>query len=128
MEHFNPVGWFEIPVEDLDRAEQFYQTVLETKLERQEEMDGMTMSWFPMGEDWKGAAGSLVESDRHQSSDDKTGVVVYLTTPNLEAALDRVTDAGGDILIPKKNIGEYGYIAWISDTEGNTVGLHSRNG
>lgn len=41
--------------------------------------------------------------------------------------LDRVEGAGGKILMPKTAIGmDAGYFAMISDTDGNTVGLHSQ--
>jgi predicted enzyme related to lactoylglutathione lyase len=52
---------------------------------------------------------------------------VYLNAnPDLQAVLDRVEDAGGTILMPKTAIGlDAGYFALISDTEGNTIGLHS---
>jgi predicted enzyme related to lactoylglutathione lyase len=34
--------------------------------------------------------------------------------------------AGGKILKSKMAIGEFGFISLIMDTEGNTIGLHSR--
>ncbi|MEL7148518.1 MAG: VOC family protein, partial [Bacteroidota bacterium] len=34
--------------------------------------------------------------------------------------------AGGQVLQSKMSIGEFGYIAILMDTEGNTIGLHSR--
>jgi predicted enzyme related to lactoylglutathione lyase len=41
--------------------------------------------------------------------------------------LARVEDAGGKILVPKKQISEdVGYMAVFIDTEGNRVALHSR--
>ena len=44
MTDYNPVGWFEIPVMDMDRSEKFYETMLGIKLARQPEMNDMLMS------------------------------------------------------------------------------------
>jgi len=125
MEEYNPVGWFEIAVVDLDRAEHFYQTVFGYSFDRQPETNGMTMSWFPMDPNKKGGAGSLVKGDYYQPSTEATGSVVYFTTPDFDSALGRVEEAGGAVIVPKQDIGEHGYIAWIKDTEGNTVALHT---
>jgi predicted enzyme related to lactoylglutathione lyase len=43
----------------------------------------------------------------------------------LDACLARVKDAGGQVVMPKTDIGDPGFIALVMDTEGNTVGLHS---
>jgi predicted enzyme related to lactoylglutathione lyase len=124
MEHYNPVGWFEIPVEDLDRAEAFYQHVLTIELSRQPEQNGTTMSWFPMHMDAMGAAGSLVKSNDYNVQKEGVGVVVYFTAPDLEEAIERARTSGGTVIVEKKDIGEHGFFAWVRDTEGNTIALH----
>lgn len=120
------VGWFEIPVTDMDRAETFYNTVFGIELQRQPEKAGMLMSWFPM-EDMTatGAPGSLVKSEHMKPSHD--GTLVYMTSPKeIEESLKDIEAAGGKTLFPKMDIGEYGFIAWFEDTEGNRVALHRR--
>ena len=44
---FNPVGWFEIPVTDMERAKKFYTELLGYELSDQK-MGSMKMAWFPM--------------------------------------------------------------------------------
>ena len=124
--NYNPVGWFEIPVEDLDRAEAFYKKMLGVSFDRQPEQDGMTMSWFPMEMNVMGAAGSLVKSDWYKVSTEPS-VVVYFTAPNLDESIAAAEENGGSVVIPRKSIGEHGNIAWVKDSEGNTIGLHSQN-
>ena len=55
------------------------------------------------------------------------GAVIYLNAnPDLQLVLNRVEKAGGKILMPKVLIDENtGNMAFILDTEGNKVGLHS---
>ena len=43
---------------------------------------------------------------------------------NIDAALDRITNAGGKTLFPRRSIGQYGFIAEFEDSEGNRVALH----
>ncbi len=52
MPQNNVVGWFEIYVNDMERASVFYQTVLEQKLEKMDDPTNsdMQMMNFPMDE------------------------------------------------------------------------------
>jgi uncharacterized protein len=120
----NAVNWFEIAATDIKRATKFYETIFEITME-QMEVGGMKMAMFPS----EGAAGTvggaLVESQMHKPS--ATGSFVYLNgNPNLQLVLDRVPRAGGKVTVPKTLITkEYGYMAFFTDTEGNTVAVHS---
>lgn len=122
----NAVGWFEIPVNDMDRAVSFYETVLNMKLDRNK-MGPVEMAWFPWQEGGTGAAGSLVFYNEFYKPS-TNGVLVYLTahSGDLENELARVEPAGGKVLQPKTKISdEYGFMAVITDSEGNRVALHS---
>jgi predicted enzyme related to lactoylglutathione lyase len=118
----NPVNWFEIPVKDLARAQNFYEKVLDRKLTR-EDMDTLKMAFFPMEQGVPGAAGTLIKGESYEPS--HAGTVVYFTVDDIEETLRRINANGGKTLLPKKNIGEYGFIAHFEDTEGNRLALHS---
>lgn len=121
----NPVGWFEIPVTDMERAISFYEKVLDMKLQKQR-MDEFDMAWFPMDHMKPGAAGALVyHEESYKPSTD--GVLVFFSAPsgNLESELGKVQEAGGKILREKNPIGEHGFTALVQDTEGNRIALHS---
>lgn len=123
----NIVGWFEIPVADMDRAVKFYEKVLDIELQRQQ-MGPLDMAWFPWLEEGLGAAGSLVcHKDEYKPSMD--GVLVYLTPPSgdLSIELSRVEAAGGKVLQEKRLITEeIGYMGLFIDSEGNRIAIHSR--
>jgi predicted enzyme related to lactoylglutathione lyase len=123
----NSVGWFELPVTNMERAMKFYETVFDQKLERNQ-MGPLDMAWFPWNEDGLGSAGSLVcHKEVYKPSTD--GVLVYFTahSGDLNNELSRVESAGGRVLQPKTLITEdIGYMAMIIDSEGNRVALHSR--
>lgn len=120
----NAINWFEIAVSDIARAKKFYETILEIELTPMEMM-GMRMAMFP----YKGAngkvGGALVQSKMHTPS--ATGAVIYLNAnPDLNLVFKRIEKAGGKTSMPKTLIDENtGYMAFLTDTEGNTVGLHS---
>lgn len=123
----NVAGWFEIPVNDMERAVKFYETVLDVKLERHL-MGTSDMAWFPWAEDGLGAPGSLVKNpDFYIPSID--GILIYLTaySGDLSNELARVEPAGGKVIQDKTQISaEHGYMAIVKDTEGNRIALHSR--
>ena len=119
----NPVNWFEIPVNDLERARQFYETVFGLQLSLNE-MGPMKMAWFPMSEGGGGATGTLMQSEGYAPS--HAGTLVYFSVTDIEGTLDKVNANGGKTLLPKTSIGEHGYIAHFQDCEGNRVALHSK--
>lgn len=123
----NVVGWFEVPVTDMDRAVRFYETVFGLQLQRVP-MGELDMAWFPWVETGSGTMGSLVRHPEfYKPSQD--GTLVYFTahSGDLNNELGRVEAAGGKVLSPKKLIAEeYGYMAVVVDTEGNRIALHSR--
>ena len=117
----NAINWFEIPVNDMTRAVGFYENMLDVKLQP-ETMDGIDMAIFPYSE--KTVSGSLVKADFIQPSDQ--GSLVYLNVEGfMDQAIQRAEANGSKVLFPKTSIGEHGFIAHISDSEGNRIALHS---
>jgi uncharacterized protein len=122
----NALNWFEISVSDLSRAQAFYEKVFQINMETMD-FPQMQMRGFPYDPGSGRVGGALVKSDFHTPS--ATGAVIYLNgDPDLSDALSRVEGAGGKIMVPKTQITpEIGYMAFFTDTEGNTVALHSQN-
>ena len=118
----NPVGWFEIYVEDMERARSFYETVLQVKLERLPVPD-IEMWNFPMHMEGSGAAGSLVKMPGFPTG--QNSVLVYFSCEDCSNEESRVTGAGGRIEKEKFSIGQFGFVSLVYDTEGNMIGLHS---
>jgi len=120
----NIINWFEVSVSDIARAKKFYEAVFGVQFQDMDAM-GMKMAMFPM-ENMNGkVSGALVQGQFHKPSAD--GVKIYFNgNPDLAVALGKVEAAGGKIMMPKTKISDdIGYMAFFTDTEGNSVALHS---
>ncbi|MBC7889938.1 MAG: VOC family protein [Ferruginibacter sp.] len=121
----NAISWFEIPATDLERAQKFYESILGISMIPMD-MPNIKMRMFPVDDPMKGIGGAVVDSGGfHKPS--SAGPLIYLNgNPDVQQVLDKVTAAGGTIMVPKTEISpEYGFMAVIMDTEGNRIALHS---
>src|SRR5215813_8313439 len=97
MLNANVPAWFEIPTEDLDRAQKFYETVLAQPLMR-ENFGGLDMAVLRGGPK-PNSSGALIALDEVQPS--IQGSIVYISVQNLSTVLERVQAHGGDTLVPR---------------------------
>jgi predicted enzyme related to lactoylglutathione lyase len=123
----NPVGWFEIYVQDMPRAKAFYEAVFQGRLSPLTNPDpsgfvDMEMWAFPMSAEGYGAAGALVKMAGCPSGG---STLVYFSCADCAVEAERAVAHGGRIFKPKMSIGANGFIAMVVDTEGNMIGLHS---
>ena len=118
----NPVRWFEIYVQDMERAKAFYQAVLGVTFSKLNSPD-MELWAFPMATERAGASGALVRMPGCASGGNST--LVYFGCEDCAIEAGRVAAAGGRLERAKTSIGEYGFMALALDTEGNMFGLHS---
>lgn len=127
----NPVVWFEIYVQDMERAKAFYEAVLSIELEQMPapspEYGDMEMWGFPSDKETAqttyGACGMLVKMPGVASGGG--GTMVYFACEDCAVQAARAAEHGGSIVKEKFSIGEHGFIALACDTEGNVIGFHS---
>jgi uncharacterized protein len=124
MTNSNPVGWFDIHVSNLDRAKKFYETVFNIQL-FDLPMEWGRQSLFPFNQESSNISGALVEKTDMIPNENNT--VVYFESEDCVSEEKRIETAGGKIVRPKMPIGEFGFVSIFIDSEGNTIGLHSRN-
>jgi hypothetical protein len=123
MKQVNPVGWFDLYVADLDRAKKFYESVFRLTLTE------LPLEWgrqalFPFHPDAPNISGALVEKKDYRPVAGNT--LVYFETEDCLREEEKIAALGGKILTPKMSIGEFGFVSIAMDSEGNTIGLHSR--
>ncbi|MFD2671503.1 VOC family protein [Marinicrinis sediminis] len=122
MKSFVPI--FEIPATEISRAIEFYQSILDIKIEKME-FPEIQMGLFPT--EGQMTFGVIMQSEGYTPS--ANGVTIYLDGgDDLQVILDKVEKQGGKIVMPKTpHADESGYFALFIDTEGNRLGLHSPN-
>ncbi|MDO6518992.1 MULTISPECIES: VOC family protein [Flavobacteriaceae] len=127
MKKFNPVVWFEIYVNDMDRAATFYEKVLQVALEDMSDPtdSSVQMKCFPSDMENYGAAGALVKMEAVKPS--ANGSLVYFGCEDCKVLENRASENGAEVIQPKMAIGEHGFVSIIKDTEGNSIGFHSMN-
>lgn len=116
------IHWFEIPVQNMDRAQRFYETLLGQPL-RREQMGPHTLAVLPYQA--PGVGGCLLADGHTQPA--RHGSLIYLNAgPRLDDALHRLAAAGGCITTPRVDLpGDMGCFVHIDDSEGNRIGLHA---
>lgn len=120
----NPVIYFEIPVNDLSRAEDFYSNVFGFEFER-EIMDGYEMSFFPSDGNVSGISGALVKGDVYKPT--QNGVILYFKAENIDETLEKVLEQNGKILYLKTFNEQYKfYVAEFEDSEGNRIAVQEK--
>lgn len=121
----NAIGWFDIYVNDMERAESFYRAVLQREFEDISDPTDSTvvMKSFVTEMDCYGAGGALVK--RPEAGPVTGGTIVYFGVDDCAIEASRVESAGGKVIKLKMSIGEYGFVSVCMDTEGNLFGLSS---
>lgn len=124
MTKMNAVGWFDIFVDDLDRAVGFYEAVLGGNLEPMGDPTGESqMMAFTADMGVYGAAGALTKAPHGRPS--VGGTIIYFMSEDVAVEQARVEGAGGKVIRPKFSIGAFGFVSLCMDTEGNMFGLNS---
>lgn len=118
------IAIFEIPATDVSRAIAFYKAILDINIEFYD-MGAMQMGVFPYQNQM--VTGLIIQGEGYTPA--ANGITIYLNAgDNLQPILDKVTQNGGQIIIPKTEHGDgSGYFAIFLDSEGNKMGLHSLN-
>lgn len=122
----NPFTWVEIYVEDMSRAQQFYEAVLQIQMipmQAPGDFGDLEMLSFPWAQGDTNISGALCKTSDFKPG--TGGTLVYFTCEDAAVEVSRVEAAGGAVLQEKFSIGDHGFVALAIDTEGNTIGFHS---
>lgn len=120
----NAVGWFDIYVEDMDRASIFYEKICNQKLQDLNDPTGETIMKVFVGEmNAYGSSGALVKSK--YSKPGRGGTLIYFSVEDSNISESKVNQFGGKLIRPKFSIGKFGFVTILEDSEGNLIGLNS---
>ena len=118
------VTHFEIPYEDRSRAQKFYRDVFGWQFAALPDMDYhmVTTAESDPKTMMPKAPGTINGGMMARHMPGELPVIV-ISVRSLDEHLRKVEESGGKIVLPGKQVGEYGFYARVSDTEGNVVGV-----
>jgi predicted enzyme related to lactoylglutathione lyase len=108
------LGYVEIPAGDLTRVKAFYAAVFGWTY--QDTPEG-NYSFFDSGEG--GIGGGFMQ----RAEESPAHPVIFMMCDDIDETLDRATRRGGAVVSPKMDFGGAGWLAHLTDTEGNLIGL-----
>ena len=114
---------FEIPVDDMARAQDFYRDVFGWQLTTVPEMGYTLVSTTPAGLDGRPNEPGAINGGMLSRQDPITAPIVTIDVDDIDDALATVEKLGGKAVISRQAVGEMGFSAYFTDTEGNLIGL-----
>ena len=114
---------FEVPFDDAERALAFYRDVFGWQITSMPEMQYNLVSTGPAGEDGGPTEPGYIGGGMLSREDPVTSPVIVLAVDDIDATLQQVESHGGTTVMPKQPVGEMGFAAYFTDSEGNLLGL-----
>ncbi len=115
-----PIVYIEIAATDVVRAATFYKRVFDWVFP---DPDARGYSTFSSGDN--GIGGGIYRAEEFRPGG---GMVPYIYVTDIEASCREITDAGGEVVMPKTEIPGTGWYGHFRDPEGNLVGLFTPRG
>ena len=114
---------FEIPGDDVDRMKQFYQQAFGWKMQDYPEMKYVIAQTMPVDENRMPMESGAINGGIMERNDRVKAPSFAIEVADIDAAIARVTAAGGTVLTEKMPVGDMGIMAYFTDTEGNVLSL-----
>lgn len=118
----NTVSHFEIPADDLVKAENFYSKVFGWDFKK---WDNNYISVMAAKSDKKGMS---VETGAINGGIQKRGPraespTIVVAVSDMDDIIEKIMSAGGSMVVPKEEMAGMGYYAQFRDIDGNRLGL-----
>ena len=115
---------FEIPYDDGDRARSFYKEIFDWQLVTMPEMGGYTLVMSGPSTDKGPTEPGFINGGMLSRTEAATsGPVIVIDVPSIDASVEKITGLGGTVVAPKTPVGDMGFAAYVTDPEGNVIGL-----
>ncbi|UCD17537.1 MAG: VOC family protein [Candidatus Zixiibacteriota bacterium] len=108
---------FEIHADDPERAAKFYTDVFDWNISK---WDGPEQYWLCNTGNSKepGINGGIMKR-----RDPAGSVYNTIDVPSVDEYVDKISENGGEIVVPKMAVPGVGWLAYFKDTEGNIFGI-----
>jgi predicted enzyme related to lactoylglutathione lyase len=118
----NPVVHFEIPYDDLKKAQEFY-SIFNWELNHMPEMGYTTAQTTPTDEQKTPTSPGAINGGLMPRTEDVKGPVIAVQVDSVDTFIEKVLEKGGKLVMPKMEIPGIGYYAYVTDLEDNVLGL-----
>ena len=119
----NKVAHFEIPYDDQSRAQKFYEDVFGWQIAKFPDMDYHMATTTPSDENMKPKEVGSINGGLFPKDSTGSHPVIVIDVPSLDDHIKKIESAGGKVIMPKLQVGNFGLYARVSDTEGNVIGI-----
>lgn len=114
---------FEIPADDVERAQDFYRKTFGWEMNAMPDMGYTIVMTTKSDDQGMPAEPGSINGGMLKRSSPVTSPVVVVDVTDIDAALRKVESSGGSTLQPKQPVGDMGFAAYFKDSEGNVMGL-----
>lgn len=114
---------FEIPADDLARAQGFYREAFGWKINAMPEMQYTIVNTVPTDDKGMPTEPGAINGGMVERQAPITSTVITIEVDDMDAAIGKIEEAGGTLVGKPQAVADMGIAAYFSDTEGNTLGL-----
>jgi predicted enzyme related to lactoylglutathione lyase len=114
---------FEVPFDDADRARQFYADVFSWQITPMPEMQYNIVSTGPVSNEGMPSEPGYIGGGMAERQAPLTSPVITIEVDDIDATVNAIEKNGGAAVGEKLAVGEMGWAAYFTDSEGNLMGL-----
>jgi uncharacterized protein len=114
---------FEIPADDVERAQGFYRDAFGWEINPMPEFNYAMVTTTPADETGMPAERGAINGGMLARQGPITSPVITIGVDDIDAALARVEQLGGKTVLARQAVGDMGFTAYFADPEGNLLGL-----
>jgi predicted enzyme related to lactoylglutathione lyase len=113
----DPMVYFEMPADDVERAKRFYENVFDWKIDYIPRIDYHSVQT-------KGVEGDGIDGGLIKRKAAGQPVMNYVRVSSIEECSKKAVENGGTVVLERQVVPGFGAYSIIRDTEGNLVGMH----
>ena len=114
---------FEIPADDVERAEEFYKSTFGWNINSMPDMGYSMVSTTPTNEQGAPTDPGAINGGMMKRQAPLSTPVITIDVDDIDKALETISTHGGSTVQPKKSVMDMGFSAYFKDSEGNLMGL-----
>jgi predicted enzyme related to lactoylglutathione lyase len=114
---------FEIPADDVERAQGFYQDVFGWRIDPMPDLSYALLISTEPGEDGRPSEPGVINGGMMHREGEISAPVITIAVDDIDATLKHISSSGGSTVQGKLPVGSMGFSAYFTDSEGNIIGL-----